>query len=78
MRRIDRPSDKDQILTGVIFLELLHLRCKDVASLEETLNTRLRKHPQWTSPIIQNELLEIFADLFVMMYKRELPIRDYN
>ena len=42
------------------FLELLHLRCKDIPWLEETLNTQLQNHAQWTSPSIQNELLEIF------------------
>ena len=43
----------------------MHLRCKDIPWLEETLNTRLQNHTQWTSPIIQNELLEIFADLLI-------------
>ena len=47
------------------FLELLHLRCKDIPWLEETLNTQLQNHAQWTSPIIQNELLEIFSDLII-------------
>lgn len=27
------------------------------------MNTQLQNHPQWTSPIIQNEPLEICADL---------------
>ena len=47
------------------FLELLHLRSKDIPWLEEKLNTQLQDHAQWTSPTIQNELLQIFADLII-------------
>ena len=45
------------------FLELIHLRCKDIAWLKEKLDSQLQKHAQWTSPVIQNELLQIIADL---------------
>ena len=66
MRRIDGTSDKDQMSTARgNFLELLHPRCKDIPWLEETLNTQLQNHAQWTSPIIQNELLHFFADLII-------------
>lgn len=54
------------------FLELLHLRCKDIPWLEETLNTQLQNHAQWTSPIIQNELLEIFADLIIALICKDV------
>ena len=45
------------------FLELIHLRCKDIAWLKDKLESQLQKHAQWTSPVIQNELLQIIADL---------------
>ena len=45
------------------FLELIHLRCKDIAWLKDKLHSQLQKHAQWTSPVIQNELLQIIADL---------------
>ena len=45
------------------FLELIHLRCKDIAWLKDKLESQLQKHVQWTSPVIQNELLQIIADL---------------
>ena len=45
------------------FLELLNLRCKDIPWLSLKLNQQLKKHAQWTSPVIQNELLQIIADL---------------
>ena len=44
------------------FLELLHLRCKDLPWLEQMLDFRLNSHDQWTSPNIQNELLTIVSD----------------
>ena len=56
------------------FLELLHLRCKDIPWLEETLNTQLQNHAQWTSPSIQNELLKIFADLIIELICKD--VRD--
>ena len=46
------------------FLELIHLRCKDIAWLKDKLESQLQKHAQWTPPVIQNELLQIIADLF--------------
>jgi hypothetical protein len=45
------------------FLELISLRCKDIPWLSSKLDQQLKKHAQWTSPAIQNELLEIIADL---------------
>ncbi|XP_068703957.1 zinc finger MYM-type protein 1-like [Montipora foliosa] len=45
------------------FLELLHLRCKDLPWLQSKLQSQLQLHAQWTSPSIQNELLAIVSDL---------------
>ena len=44
------------------FLELLHLRCKGIAWPNDELESQLQKHAQWTSPVIQNELLQVIAD----------------
>ena len=61
MRRIDRTSDKDLMSIVEIFWSFCTFL--DIPWLEETLHTHLRNHAQWTSPIIQNELLENFSDL---------------
>ncbi|XP_068685080.1 zinc finger MYM-type protein 1-like [Montipora capricornis] len=45
------------------FLELIHLRCKDIAWLKDKIDSQLQKLAQWTSPVIQNELPQIIADL---------------
>ena len=44
------------------FLEILHMRSRDILWLSETLKEKLKSHSQWTSPVIQNELLEIMSD----------------
>ena len=31
------------------FLELLHMRCKDIPWLQDKLNSQLKHHQQWTS-----------------------------
>ena len=58
----DGLSDSSDINRGN-FLELVHLRCKDIPWLKDKLNNQLQKHAQWTSPMIQNELLQIITDL---------------
>jgi len=45
------------------FLELLHLRSKDIPWLGEKLTSQLHAHMQWTSPIVQNEILDIMAEV---------------
>ena len=45
------------------FLGQIQLRCKDIAWLKYKLESQLQKHVQWTSPVKQNELLQIIADL---------------
>ena len=39
------------------------LESKDIAWLKDKLDSQLQKHAQRTSPVIQNELLQIFVDL---------------
>ena len=53
------------------FLEPLNFRCKNIIWLNSKLNQQLKKHAQWTSPVIQNELFQIIADLI-----RELIITN--
>ena len=65
------------------FLELIHLRCKDIAWLKDKLESQLQKHTQWTSPVIQNELLQIIADLIRLSFapngtKKEAFIGFYS
>ena len=43
------------------FLELLHLRSKNIPWLTAKLDDQTKVHRQWTSPDVQNELLSIFA-----------------
>ena len=45
------------------FLELLHLRCKDLPWLKQKLQSQLEAHVQWTSPKIQNELIAIVSNM---------------
>ena len=47
------------------FLELLHLRSKDIPWLVAKLDAQAKVHQQWTSPDVQNELLNIFATLLI-------------
>ena len=47
------------------FLELLHLRSKDIPRLAAKLYDQAKVHRQWTSPDVQNELLSIFATLII-------------
>ena len=54
------------------FLELLHLRCKDLPWLQSKLQAQLQLHAQWTSPTIQNELLAIVSDLVLERITREV------
>ena len=45
------------------FIELLHFRSKDISWFKDKLEDQLKKHSQWTSPLIQNEILELVGDL---------------
>ncbi|KAL9979781.1 hypothetical protein ACROYT_G017496 [Oculina patagonica] len=66
------PRDDNAVRESGLVTKLLHLRCKDIPWLEETLNTQLQNHAQWTSPSIQNELLEIFADLIIELICKDV------
>jgi len=45
------------------FLELLHLRCKDIPWIADKLRDHRESHAQWLSLEIQNEILMIASDL---------------
>lgn len=53
------------------FIELLHLRCKDIHWLACKLQTQLTSHAQWTSPEICNEIFDIAAKLVLDVIKSE-------
>ncbi|XP_068673214.1 zinc finger MYM-type protein 1-like [Montipora foliosa] len=59
------------------FLELLHLRCKDLPWLQSKLQAQLQLHAQWTSPSIQNELLAIVSDLVLERITTEVRKSGY-
>ena len=54
------------------FLELLHMRCKDIPWLQDKLDSQLKQHQQWISWKIQNELLQIIADLILELVQTEI------
>ena len=54
------------------FLELLSLRCRDLPWLQNMFTEKLENKHQWTSPIIQNELLAILADQVVMRIVKDV------
>ena len=58
------------------FLELVHLRCKDLPWLQSNLQAQLQLHAQWTSPRIQNELLAIVSDLVLEKLSGEKNDKD--
>ena len=45
------------------FLELLHLRCRDIPWLSFKLEQSLKKHTLCLSPDIENEIIDIAAGL---------------
>ena len=47
------------------FLELLCIRGNDLPWLRSKLQSQHQLHAQWTSPVIQNELLEIVANVML-------------
>lgn len=46
----DGLSNKRDV-NGGNFLELIHLQCKDIAWLNDKLDSQLMQHAQWTSPV---------------------------
>ena len=59
------------------FLELLCIRCNDLPWLRSKLQNQLQLHAQWTSPVIQNELLEIIANVMLDRIAAEARSSDY-
>ena len=59
------------------FLELLCIRCNDLPWLRSKLQSQLQLHAQWTSPAIQNELLEIVANIMLDRIAAEARSSDY-
>ena len=59
------------------FLELLCIRCNDLPWLRSKLQSQLQLHAQWTSPVIQNELLEIVANVMLERIAAEARSSDY-
>ena len=56
-KKIHEKSDSNR---GT-FLELLHLRTRDIPWLKNMLIKQLKKGIQWTSPMIQKELLSLLT-----------------
>ena len=59
------------------FLELLCIRCNDLPWLRSKLQSQHQLHAQWTSPVIQNELLEIVANVMLERIAAEARGSDY-
>jgi hypothetical protein len=59
-------------------LELLNPRCNDIPWLEDKLKSQLKLHAQWTSPSIQNEILEIISHSVVQRITKDVQLsRNY-
>ena len=59
-------------------LELLNLRCNDIPWLKDKLKSQLKLHAQWTSPSIQNEILEIISHFVVQRITKDVQLsRNY-
>ena len=48
------------------------MRCKDIPWLQDKLDSQHRYHEQWVSWKIQNELLQITADLILEQVQTEI------
>ena len=59
------------------FLELLCIRGNDLPWLRSKLQSQHQLHAQWTSPVIQNELLEIVANVMLERIAAEARSSDY-
>ncbi len=54
------------------FLEMLRFRCKDLPWLRTKLQTHRQEHIQWTSPKIQNKIIEIVLSLVLQRITRDV------
>ena len=81
-QRGHREDRQDIVSTSDInrgnFLELLHMRCRDIPWLEDKLKSQLKHHQQWTTWNIQNELLQISADLILERVQNEIGDSIYS
>lgn len=69
----DRSSlDEESDINRGNFLELLHLRSKDIPWLAEKMQSQLDAHMQWTSPRIQNEILNIMSDVVLESISKDV------
>ena len=59
------------------FLEMLCFRCKDLPWLKTKLDNHLGEHIQWTSPKIQNKLIEIVSSLVLQRITRDVRSSGY-
>mgnify|MGYP002804058553 CR=1 FL=1 len=60
-------------------MELLNLRCDDIPWLKDKLQSQLKLHAQWTSPSIQNEILEIISHFVVQRIIQDVQLsRNYS
>ena len=59
------------------FLELLCIRCNDLPLLRSKLQSQRQLPAQWASPVIQNELLEIVANVRLERIAAEARSSDY-
>lgn len=59
------------------FLELIHLRAKDIPWLKEKLKSQMERHRAWLSPEIQNEIINIIADFVFKEICEEILGVDY-
>ena len=71
---IDKISDENR----GNFLELLNMRCKDIPWLSAKLKSKLGEHQQWTSWDIQNELLDIMANLVLGRIVSDIGDSNYS
>ena len=58
------------------FIELLRLRCKDFPWLKSKLQSQLQSHAQWTSPAIQNEILDIVSNMVLAKITADVSQRS--
>ena len=69
----EEPGDLGNFsdVNGGNFLEHLHFRCRNIPWLKKKVEVTVRKHVQWTSPAIQNEILQILADLILERIQKD-------
>ena len=59
------------------FLELLHFRCKEFPWLKDKLQSQLKAHAQWTSPSIQNEIIDIVSGMVLKIIMNDVRSSEH-